>query len=115
MYSSLHLLAVMGEKKIVAIQFIRETSNSELIFAFLRIVFDRIYRLHGQSQTNKVFMYDNSPLNKSLELFNLAARKKIVRLFTELNSSFLNLIEMILAKLKSPLKLTTCLNKYFNK
>lgn len=111
-YSNLHLFVLLGPDCIQSFQFIRGRLSSQLIFSFLSQTIDGLLNFSNARNKNLVIILDNSALNHSLPLFSFMANTRITLLFTAPNSSFSNPIEMLFAKIKTPLKKVFCLNKY---
>ena len=103
-YAKLHLLALLGPDRLVALQYVAGTLNSPVVFDFLFQVLCKVTRKAHQIGKAVVIVLDNSPLNHSKALKNLARYLRLSFLFTAANSSFLNPIEMLFAKFKAGFK-----------
>ena len=110
-YSSLHFLALMGPEKVEAVQFVRGPLCSPTIFNFMREVIELVCERAHSREKNVVVVLDNSPLNHSLAMAGLTQHFQFSLLFTAPNSSFLNPVEYMFAKVKAGLKSKVSLSK----
>ena len=100
-YARLHLLALLGLNGIIEIQYVTGALNSPIIFDFLFQTLEKDAHHIGK---DLVGVLDNSPLNHSNAVRNLAWKNEFTLLFTAPNSCFLNPIELLFAKFKASLK-----------
>ena len=103
-YQSLHLLTLMSNFKMEALQFVQGSLSSFIIFRFLKTVLLELeHQMVSQNKTLVVIL-DNSPMNHSVSLKNFSYSRRIHLLYTSPNSSFQNPIEMAYTKIKKSLK-----------
>ena len=114
-YAKIHLLAVLGHNEVESIQFVRGNLTSSLIFDFVSQSIESLLEKNHKRGVRLTIVLDNSPMNHSWAIKNFCLIKRVKLLYIAPNSSFLNPIEQMFAKVKSPIKQAFTMNKYDNK
>ena len=111
----IHLLAMFSREKVESEQFILGNLNSSLIFNFIMQTVENWLRKNPKRRVRLTIVLDNSPMNHSWAIKNFCLIKKMKLLYTAPNSSFLNPIEQMFAKIKALFKQAFSMNKYVKK
>ena len=114
-YAKVHLLAVISHQSVESVQFVRGNLSNQLIFDFLFQSIKKLLQNSPKRTSRFTIVLDNSPMNHSRAIKNFCLTNKVKLLFTAPNSSFLNPIEQLFAKIKTPLKQAFTMNKFLNK
>jgi transposase len=113
-YAKVHLLAMISHQSVESVQFVRGNLSSQLIFDFLSQSIKKLLQNSPKRISRLTIVLDNSPMNHSKAIKNFCLTSKVKLLYTAPNSSFLNPIEQLFAKIKTPLKQAFTMNKYIN-
>ena len=104
LYSELHIFRVMSSHQLETSQFVKDTLRSPIFFSCLNNIMKNACQRNQEFGEDTWLIIDNSPLNHSREIKNRSRHMGFSILSTAPNSTFLNPIELLLAKIKSPPK-----------